>query len=158
MYPGELVSNFWYQVGKVKACCNFVQKSQACSELYAAVCICMLYLVFADFIAREEQPTHMPGERLFAFDMHGSLNFCFLSRPLLLGKATWNLIQHSILGHLVHSIKLVHLESGLDLISLLFWLSSLQRAVKKLFYHQFLFPAPYTEALFYLGLLGAALK
>lgn len=58
----------------------------------------------------------------------------------------------------MHSIKLVHLVSGLDLISLLFWLSSLQRAVKKLFYRQFLFPTPCTEALFYLGLLGAALK
>lgn len=69
IYPEVLVSNFWYQVGKVKGCCNFVWKSQACSELYAAVCIFMLYLRFADLIAREEQHTQMPGERLFAFDM-----------------------------------------------------------------------------------------
>lgn len=58
----------------------------------------------------------------------------------------------------MHSIKLVYLASGLDLISLLFWLFSLQRVVKKLFYHQFLFPKPCTEALLYLSLLGAALK
>lgn len=58
----------------------------------------------------------------------------------------------------MHSIKLAHLASGLDLISLLFWLFSLQRVIKKLFYHQFLFPTPCTEAAFYLSLLGAALK
>lgn len=126
--------------------------------IYALQCIFMLFLGFADFIARDQQHMQVLGERLLVFDTHGSLHFCFLSRSLLMGKATQNLIQGSILGHLVHSIKLVHLASGLDFISLLVWFFSLQRVVNKLFYHQFLFLNPCAEALLYLSLLGAAPK